>query len=359
MTKNLKINIILPFPVTKPVGGPKVLYEYANRFQQLGHEVKIFHSIERPYKKSKSPTWLKQLIFFLRGVARPKWFNLHPSISSEIVPAINNKYIPDADISLSTWWQMAYALNDLSPQKGKKINLIQGHEVWAGHDELVYKSYELPLHHVVIASYLAELFKEKTGRDAIHIPIAIDTGKFSLQKKIRERNNASIIMLHSDEYWKGTSIGMEALKLVKEKSPLLTAILFGVKPAPTGLPDWIIYRQRPENLPALYNEAGVFISPSLKEGWALPPAEAMACGCAVVCTDIGGHHDYAIEGETALLVEPGNVVALADSLLLLINDPVKRIELAERGHTLINKNFSWDESVNKMMALFYDPDKKQ
>src|SRR5688500_10532319 len=105
--KSLRINMILPFPGTKPGGGLKVMYEYANRLQEKGHQVTILHSIKRPYKKMRSPLWWKQLVYKLRGVSRPKWFPLHESIVSLIVPEITNHHVPDADILFSTWWEMA------------------------------------------------------------------------------------------------------------------------------------------------------------------------------------------------------------------------------------------------------------
>ena len=46
----LRINIILPFPVTKPVGGAKIMYEYANHFSAKGHRVTVLHSLKRPFK---------------------------------------------------------------------------------------------------------------------------------------------------------------------------------------------------------------------------------------------------------------------------------------------------------------------
>src|SRR5688572_7407998 len=97
----LRINIILPFPGTKPGGGLKVMYEYANRLHGKGHKVTILHSIRRPYKKMRSPLWWKQLLYKLRGVSRPKWFPLNENIVSVIVPEITDEHIPDGDILLS------------------------------------------------------------------------------------------------------------------------------------------------------------------------------------------------------------------------------------------------------------------
>lgn len=348
----MRITIILPFPVTKPVGGPKIMYEYANRLAVLGHAVTIYHSIKRPFKKSAAPVWIKQLVFMLRGVARPKWFPLLPSIKSVIVPEITDSYIQDADVILSTWWQMTYAIHILSPSKGKKFNLIQDYEVWKGQEDKVINSYFLPVNHLVIARYLQQLVLEKTGKAPIHLPNAIDVEKFFITIPASSRNPASIIMLYSEEPRKGTKFGIEALKKLKENIPSLRVVLFGIYPPPADLPDWMVYHQRPADLPRLYNNAAIFFSPSLGEGWALPPAEAMACGCAVVCTNIGGHADYAIHNKTALLCIPEDVNDMEDKLKTLINNTEKRLSISLEANKLITTEFTWQASVQKLEQCF-------
>ncbi len=348
------ISIILPFPVTKPVGGAKIMYEYANRLAANGHTVNIFHSIKRPFKKSNTPLWFKRAVFALRGVARPKWFSLNPQINSVIVPSITDQYLPDADIVMSTWWQMTYAVNELSAGKGKKFNLIQDVEIWKGQQDKVKESYSLPIHHIVIAKYLQKLVFETSGKQPLLISNSIDEKYFFVKMPPEQRNAHSIIMLYSEEPRKGTSFGLEALKKVKENFPDLSVIFFGVFSTPEGLPDWITYYQSPGNLLQLYNSSAIFFSPSLGEGWALPPAEAMACGCAVVCTNIGGHRDYAIAGETALLAEPKNVLDMKDKIETLLIDNKKRIKLAYEASRLINTQFSWKISVQKLENCFYD-----
>ena len=97
----------------------------------------------------------------------------------------------------------------------------------------------------------------------------------------------------------------------------------------------------------------IFLSPSLGEGWALPPAEAMACGCAVVCTDIGGHAAYAKNNETALLVQPTNVEDIKNKLRLLLTDNEKRIQLAQNANKFLLENFSWEKAVSQLENIFY------
>lgn len=351
--KMLKINMVLPFPATKPVGGVKIMYEYANRLSEQGHDVVVYHSIKRPFKKSATPLWYKVFAFKLRNVARPKWFRLHNDVQSLIVPAVTDKYIRNADITMSTWWQMAYAVHGLSAAKGKKFNLIQDYETWGGQQEKVDASYSLGNTNLVIAKYLQNIVAEKSGIIPAHIPNAVDAAKFFIEQNPRQRDPHSVIMLYSEEPRKGTAFGIAALEKTREEFPDLKAWLFGVYPKPAQLPSWINYTQRPENLRSLYNKAAVFFSPSLGEGWALPPAEAMACGCAVVCTDIGGHQDYATDQQTALLVTPENVADMVEKLKLVLENKILRQELSANGFELMRTEFSWKKSLEKLQTCFY------
>ena len=349
----LRVNIVLPFPTSKPAGGPKIMYEYANRLWQLGHSITIYHAIKRPYKNSKTPLFIKQIMFALRGISKPKWFPLAAGIKSLIVPTIEDKFIADADIIFCTWWQMAFAVNDLSPTKGKKFNLIQDYEIWTGQNDLVDKSFALPLHHLVISKYLQQIVFDKTGVRPLHIPNAIDTDIYACNIKPGDKNPCSIIMLYSEELRKGTQFGLAALTELKEKFPQLQVTLFGVYPKPQNLPAWISYYRKPTNLLELYNEAAIFVSPSLTEGWALPPAEAMACGCAVVCTGIGGHADYALNSNTALLTKTENAADIVEKVSLLLTDNSMRLTIANNGLQFITSGFSWHKNVHDLESSFY------
>jgi glycosyltransferase involved in cell wall biosynthesis len=64
----------------------------------------------------------------------------------------------------------------------------------------------------------------------------------------------------------------------------------------------------------------VLLYPSRYEGFALPPLEAMACGCPVVTTRVGAVPEYAVDGRNAFVVEPGDVSAMARRVESLLRD---------------------------------------
>jgi glycosyltransferase involved in cell wall biosynthesis len=345
-----RLNFVFPFLPTKPVGGAKNMYEFANRLAAKGHHITILYSIRRPFKKQKTPVWFR-LFLTKRRLKSVNWFTLSNEITVKVVPEITDQYVPDADATLSTWWQMAYAVSELSESKGRKFNFIQDYELWTGQDEKVHASYSLPVHHIVIAKYLSDLVVKFSSKKPTLVNTPIDSKKFKLINPIKDRLSCSLIMMYSKEPRKGSTYGIQALQKLKKELPELKVSFFSVYPQNEEIPDWIEFYQRPDNLPDLYNEHAIFFSPSLGEGWGLPPAEAMACGCAVVCTDIGGHQDYAIESKTALLVEPKNIEQMVEKIKAIIKQSDLRIMLAQQGHEKINNEFNWETSVNNMESL--------
>jgi glycosyltransferase involved in cell wall biosynthesis len=104
------------------------------------------------------------------------------------------------------------------------------------------------------------------------------------------------------------------------------------------LPSWIEYIHNPSRVSLVedvYNASSLYLCPSWSEGWHLPPAEAMACGCAVVSTDIDGVRDYARPGRTALLAPVHDSAALAAHIVRLSRNDDERVRLALAGNEFI------------------------
>ena len=87
-----------------------------------------------------------------------------------------------------------------------------------------------------------------------------------------------------------------------------------------------------ERLPQLYADADAVIFPSVwQEPWGLVPLEAMAVGCPVVGTAVGGAAEYLRDGENALVVEPADPTAIAAAVRRLEGDPALRERLIVGG----------------------------
>ena len=101
-----------------------------------------------------------------------------------------------------------------------------------------------------------------------------------------------------------------------------------------------------ETLAKLYSSSDVFIFTSYKEGFGLPPLEAMASGTAVVTTDCGGIGDYAINGHNSLITPPGDPSAIADAVIKVLNDQRLREALIQNGLETA-KQWTWDRVTDK------------
>lgn len=350
INSKLKINFLLPFAGNKPIGGFKIAYEYANRLAERGHTVNLVH----PSYTFKD-TFLNNLKYKLSYIVRKinksyrpdNWFKLNSAVNVLWIPSIQDKYIPDADVLIATAWRTASCGVNLSETKGRKYYFIQHFETWNGPEDEVIATWKMPFKKIVIAKWLREI-ADSYGEESIYVPNAFDFSEFGMDTPPGQRDPNTVMMLYNNLKFKGSEFGIEAFKKVKQKAPGLKIILFGVPGAPAGLPDWFEYNQTPErkHLRALYNRASVFVSPSFAEGFPLPPAEAMVCGAALAASDIGGHREYAIDNETAVMFEPGNTGSIAEAILKLLNDNDKRIKMAYRGNEYI-KQFTWERAVRE------------
>ena len=79
--------------------------------------------------------------------------------------------------------------------------------------------------------------------------------------------------------------------------------------------------------------------------------EYMAAGRAVVASDIGSLSDLIEDGVSGLLSSPGDVDALAASILRLKNDPVLRHRLGAAARQMVLQNCTWDQVVKRTTAL--------
>lgn len=96
----------------------------------------------------------------------------------------------------------------------------------------------------------------------------------------------------------------------------------------------------------------VFVLPSLSEGLSNALMEAMACGCCVVASAVGGNPELVSDGTTGLLFPTGDRVALESKLTEVIDDPVKRRSMATAGAERMARDFSLGRSVSHMQKIY-------
>ena len=103
------------------------------------------------------------------------------------------------------------------------------------------------------------------------------------------------------------------------------------------------------DLPAWYAGAAALVFPSLFEGFGLPPVEAMACGCPVLCSDRGSLPEVA--GGAARMFDPGDTAAITRAMQEIHHDPTARHSLRERGLARAAE-FRWDRCADETISLY-------
>jgi glycosyltransferase involved in cell wall biosynthesis len=107
-----------------------------------------------------------------------------------------------------------------------------------------------------------------------------------------------------------------------------------------------------EDIPDVLALSDVFVLSSESEGFGRVLVEAMAMNRAVVATAVGGVPDIVLAGETGLLVEPGNPVALADAVRALLDDPARAARLGAAGRARAESIFSRGAHVDAVERVY-------
>jgi len=101
-----------------------------------------------------------------------------------------------------------------------------------------------------------------------------------------------------------------------------------------------------------FRRAHVFVLPSYREGLPVAILESLAAGLPIVTTPVGGIPDVITEGENGFFVEPGNVEALANRILRLLDDAELRKSMSRRNAELAAEDHDAVALARKLVLLY-------
>lgn len=199
------------------------------------------------------------------------------------------------------------------------------------------------------------------------VPGAVDTGRFRPPARWRPGDAGEPVRLFYHgrvDRRKGVLDFIDALVLLRSRGTPFAAVISGIGPDVdpararatelgfaerdlrfTGYADY-------DAVPALYGLGDVFVSPTYAEGFSNTILEAMAAGLAVVSTHSVGVSDCLRDGENGLLVEPGDVPALAEALHRVIVDRALRARLAAAALEECRRVYSWNAVGRQIMEVY-------
>ncbi|KQT76977.1 glycosyltransferase family 4 protein [Methylobacterium sp. Leaf466] len=215
------------------------------------------------------------------------------------------------------------------------------------------------------ASFVGEVC-DRLGADPDRftiVPGAVDTARFT---PVETRAPGPIRLFYHGrvDRRKGVLDFIEALARMRDAGTPFEAIVSGIGPDVEASKDLAAERGLGEaeirftgyadydTVPALYAQADVFVSPTYAEGFSNTILEAMAAGLAVVSTHSVGVSDCLRDEENGLLVQPGDVPALAAALTRVVVDDDLRRRLATDGLSECRRVYSWHSVGRRIMAVY-------
>lgn len=222
--------------------------------------------------------------------------------------------------------------------------------------DVVTRTYDLPLNLIANSPWLASQIKQKHKRESTVIVPGVDQDIFkqALDAKSYTDTPFKILAFASPTPFKGFyDTTLPALNYVwralgKEK---VEFHIYGKTDMPIPY-DWGNAVLRHSNLDdvklaALYNECDLYVGGSWAESSPLPPLEAMACGCPVVCTENGTEH----YGTGIMRVKPRAPRELGAKILMLLAHPEMRSDMNSVARTDVQA-FTWKRTVDEVETYF-------
>lgn len=343
----MKITFLLPDYTLTPIGGFRIVYGYANALADRGHKITIVFPDLSGRGRLNWILRVRILRLFMN-----EWFELRPSITKVLAKQIRVRAIPDADAIVATGVQTASVVAGFPLAKGRKYYMIQGFEDWIKSSQEVRETYKLPMIKLAISQWLyREVSKTEGAFNIEYLPNPIDLTTFRIISAPELRNPNHVGMMWSPGSVKRAGDGILALSKARTTLPDLQATFFGTSARPRELPAWINYVRNVhgEKLVSLYNSFSVFLHTSSSEGFPLPPAEAIACGCAVVAARNQGVLEY-LDDENSILCDVADVDALAGAVVNLCSDNSRRASLVRAGSEAVGR-LDMRRAVTRLEAI--------
>lgn len=320
-------------------GGTRTVFSLANGLVDRGHEVTI-----TALGKGGNAKWFGQVKAELNVIQLPNRLRAARRFFGDWEfdwARALAEAIPDCDANIATYCETAYPT--LYSDKGKPYYFIQ-HDEATFFNPFTYEwsrakhSYQLPLQKLCVSHWLTELF------NGTFVGNGVDLNKF---KPVKNEGwlPYRIMVVHRGFNWKGRKLIEPTLEILKNWCYLKRGR------RRKGISVQLVV---PENatdgeMVDIYTHCDVLLFPSLKEGFGLPPLEAMATGLPVVTTPCSGVNEYAKHLENCIVVEKPTPENLAGAIIGLLENPKLRKKLRKGGFATA-LDHSFDMVVDRVEA---------
>ncbi|MEW6696885.1 MAG: glycosyltransferase family 4 protein [Bacillota bacterium] len=315
-------------------GGVKIILEHANRLVKHGMRVSL-----------------------LAHFPKPDWFEIKAEYIQLPFGIELARGIPgDCDVVVASYWDQLGACVEACAapvvyfEQGD-FHLWDWEKVSADKQQLIYNLYQLPQHVITCSETGARKIQEIFNRQAKVFPNALNDQIF--YPKNREPEKKYILGVGRDSTpFKRIPDIWEACQLVRQRG--YEVEFRWVTPyAPAQPLGTVVINPSQEQLGTVYRQAWAYVCASEYETFPLPPLEAMACGTAVIATPNDGVLAYGVDGVNCLFFPVGDVEALANRMIRLLEDESLYRHL-QAGGCKTASLYSWQQIIPKLKAFYQE-----
>ena len=346
--------------------------EVASRMAQSGHEVFVY--VRNNYTSQK--------LVIYKGI---KLIHL-PSIGTKHLDAISHTFLASIHSLFCQYDIVHYhgigpSILAWIPKTFKRKTKVVAtfhcqdyfHQKWGAFARLAlrfgeYITCTVPDRTIAVSKSLAELAKEKYGKEAVVITNGADvhhTKKTDALSKWGIKDKKYVLSQGRLIKHKGIHYLVEAFKKLEDTAKTPNNFKLVIVGDGFHTDDYVKYlhtiAQGRDNIiftgaqvgpvmQQLFSHAYMFVQPSESEGMSLSLLEAMDHGLAPLVSDI--KENIEVIGEDGFTFTSKSVIALRDRLAYLLNRPEEVEKIGARAKKRIQKEYSWDSIVKKTLEIY-------
>ena len=269
----------------------------------------------------------------------PEWASPLQKAEWEHSIFARSKALTAADVRIATFWTTVEPASQGS--MGPVFHLCQGYEgdfsFYAAKKTEIEQAYAKPLHKLAIAPHIETRLRAAGYGPVSYVGQTFDPGEFPALGDRSFQGHPPRILLTGifEADVKGIREALQALARLRRTGTAFTLLRVSLMPQSKAehdiLPaDEYLLRVPPEQMPEIYRQSDLLISPSHpEEGFGLPVLEALSSGLPVVLSDTPAHRHMA--RGAAEYFRCKDIDSLCQALSRLLQDSPRRAELSARG----------------------------
>lgn len=344
----MKINVLLNIG-RKPSGASRPIVEFCNVLAKF-NDVLIYKALNP--NKSGFEYLLREVAGFLtKGRSfYPGWMRCDSRIT--IIPSYKEKFIRDGDIVFFRSPHLAEEVSRWNRSKG--IGVMRVSNV-----HMLKNPVKIPDNIVLIPSSTMVYDRLRVlypHHRIFKVGNGVNCNFFFYEERYWKSPRSIGMVFYSGKNakHKGMEAGFEVMKKIREKFPQMKFIVAGLEKERT-IPEFVefVKGSTSQDMLKFYRMVDILIYPSKEDAWPNPPMEAMACGCCVVTTDVGGIRDFARDRENAMICRVDDIQQMVAAVESLIRHPDLWKSLISAGLERI-RQFDYSIQGKKLESVFYD-----